>query len=107
MGLRSLLPVRNFDTHKGNYGRIGIVAGSPGYLGAARLCSAAAVHAGGGLVTLHALPETYEQLSRLTIPEVMVKRIDSFAKVLDEQNDVLAIGPELGREHDRGDSESG
>jgi len=98
--LRSLLPIRDFDTHKGNYGRIGTVAGSPGYLGAARLCSAAAVHAGGGLVTLYALPETYEQISLLTIPEVMVQRVDSYDRILEERHDVLAIGPGLGREHD-------
>jgi len=98
--LRPLLPIRNFDTHKGNYGRIGIVAGSCGYLGAARLCSAAAVHAGGGLVTLYALPETYEQLSLLAIPEVMVQRVDSYHQVLEERHDVLAIGPGLGRRHD-------
>jgi ADP-dependent NAD(P)H-hydrate dehydratase / NAD(P)H-hydrate epimerase len=98
--LRALAPIRDFDTHKGNYGRIGIVAGSPGYLGAARLCSAAAVHAGGGLVTLYALPETYEQLSLLTIPEVMVQRVESYDRILEERHDVLAIGPGLGREHD-------
>jgi hydroxyethylthiazole kinase-like uncharacterized protein yjeF len=97
--LRSHFPVRNFDTHKGNYGRIGIIAGSQGYLGAARLCSAAAVHAGGGLVTLYALPETYDQLSTLTIPEVMVQRIESYDRVLEERHDVLAVGPGLGRAH--------
>lgn len=99
--LRHLLPVRDFDTHKGNYGRIGIVAGSPGYPGAARLCSAAAVHAGGGLVTLYVLPETRDILSLLAIPEVMVKRVASYAEVCGERNDALAIGPGLGREHDQ------
>ena len=99
--LRSYLPIRNFDTHKGNYGRIGIVAGSPGYLGAGRLCSSASVHAGGGLVTLYALPETYERFSLLTIPEVMVQRVESYDQVLMERHDVLAIGPGLGRDHDQ------
>ena len=100
LALRSHLPIRNFDTHKGNYGRIGIVAGSPGYLGAGRLCSSAAVHAGGGLVTLYALPETYERLSLITIPEVMVQRVESYDQVLGERHDVLAIGPGLGRADD-------
>lgn len=99
-GLRHLFPVRDFDTHKGTYGRIGIVAGSCGYLGAARLSSAAAVHAGGGLVTLYAMPEAYEKLALLTIPEVMVKRVDSYSVVLEEVHDALAIGPGLGRESD-------
>jgi NAD(P)H-hydrate epimerase len=99
--LRSLLPVRDFDTHKGNYGRIGIVAGSPGFLGAARLCSAAAVHAGGGLVTLYTRAECHDLLASTCMPEVMVRRVNSYAEVLRERHDVLAIGPGLGREHDR------
>ena len=98
--LRPLLPIRNFDTHKGTYGRIGILAGSRGTLGAARLSSAAAVHAGGGLVTLYALPDCYELLASLCVSEVMVKPIDSYREVLGGQHDVLAIGPGLGREHE-------
>ena len=100
-GLRSLLPIRDFDTHKGNFGRIGIVAGSPGFIGAARLCSAAAVHAGGGLVTLYTTAECHDLLASTCIPEVMVRQVNSYAEVLRERHDVLAIGPGLGREHDR------
>ena len=99
--LRSLLPVRDFDTHKGNFGRIGIVAGSPGFLGAARLCSAAAVHAGGGLVTLYTTAECHDILASTCIPEVMVRQVNTYTEVLRERHDVLAIGPGLGREHDR------
>lgn len=98
--LRPLLPIRDFDTHKGTYGRIGILAGARGTLGAARLCSAASLHAGGGLVTLYALPDCYELLASLCIPEVMVKQISSYREVLCDQHDALAIGPGLGREHD-------
>ena len=98
--LRSLLPIRDFDSYKGTYGRIGILAGSRGFLGAGRLCSAAAVHAGGGLVTLYATPESYELLAGTCIPEVMVQRVESFRDILEEKNDVLALGPGLGRDHD-------
>ena len=98
--LRPLLPIRNFDTHKGTYGRIGILAGSRGTLGAARLASAAAVHAGGGLVTLYALAENYELLASLCIPEVMVCPLTSYREVLSENLNVLAVGPGLGRAHD-------
>lgn len=98
--LRSFLSIRDFDSFKGTYGRIGILAGSPGYLGAARLCSAAAVHAGGGLVTLYATPESHDQLAETCIPEVMVRKVASYTEVLQERNDVLAIGPGLSREHD-------
>jgi len=99
-GLRSLLPFRDFDTHKGNYGRIGIVAGSPGFLGAAHLCSAAAVHAGAGLVTLYTTGECHDLLASTCIPEVMVRQVNSYTEVLLDRHDVLAIGPGLGREHD-------
>ena len=98
--LRPLLTIRNFDSHKGTYGRIGILAGSRGTLGAARLASAAAVHAGGGLVTLYTLPENYELLASLCIPEVMVQSVDSILDVLQVKLDALAIGPGLGRAHD-------
>jgi len=98
--LRPLLPVRNFDTHKGTYGRIGLLSGSRGTLGAARLSSAASVHAGGGLVTLYALREDYDLLASLCIPEVMVQPVDSILEVLSANHDVLAIGPGLGRAHD-------
>jgi len=98
--LRAMLPIRNFDSFKGSYGRIGILAGSRGFLGAARLSSAAAVHAGGGLVTLYATPDSYELLAETCVPEVMVQRVDSFLEVMMERNDVLALGPGLGREHD-------
>lgn len=99
--LRGLLPVRDFDSFKGTYGRIGILAGSPGYLGAARLCSAAAVRAGGGLVTLYATAGSHDPLAASCIPEVMVKKVASYTDVLQERNDVLAIGPGLAREHDQ------
>jgi NAD(P)H-hydrate epimerase len=98
--LRPLLPIRNFDTHKGTYGRIGLLAGSRGTLGAARLSSAASVHAGGGLVTLYALREDHDLLASLCIPEVMVQPVDSLLEVLSANHDVLAIGPGLGRAHD-------
>jgi len=47
--LRPLLPRRSYSTHKGEAGRTGIVAGSPGLTGAALLCASAAVRAGAGV----------------------------------------------------------
>ena len=98
--LVSLLPTRDFDSHKGTYGRIGILAGSPGFLGAATLCSSAAVHSGGGLVTLYATPDSHDLLAATCIPEVMVQRVKSYRDVLEEKNDILALGPGLGSAHD-------
>lgn len=44
-----LLPHRPKNAHKGTNGRIALVAGSRGYIGAAELVSKAAVRAGGDL----------------------------------------------------------
>lgn len=97
--LKTWLPPRAFDTHKGQCGRVGLVAGSMGFLGAARLCSAAAVKAGAGLVTLFARPETAALLATTCIPEVMVKTVSSYREVLDANLDVIALGPGLGLDH--------
>jgi ADP-dependent NAD(P)H-hydrate dehydratase / NAD(P)H-hydrate epimerase len=98
--LRHLLPPRPFDLHKGRCGRVTILAGSRDFPGAARLCSAAAVHAGAGLVTLAAPSDIAPALSASTIPEVMVRATDDPASLLDTPHDVLAIGPGLGRARD-------
>lgn len=94
--LAGLLPRRAFDSHKGDYGRIGILAGSPGYLGAAVLCSAACVRAGAGLVTLYSTPAAADALASKTPPEVMVRPLASPAQLIEQHHDVFAIGPGLG-----------
>ncbi|MCL1828211.1 MAG: NAD(P)H-hydrate dehydratase [Oscillospiraceae bacterium] len=48
----ALLPRRNRISHKGNYGKLLIIAGSTGLTGAASLCAKAAVRGGAGLVHL-------------------------------------------------------
>jgi NAD(P)H-hydrate epimerase len=99
ISLRPLLPIRDFDSYKGSYGHLGILAGSAGYFGAARLCSAAAVHAGAGLVTLYALPEYHDLLVATCVPEVMVQRISSYTDIPAGKLDALSLGPGLGQEH--------
>jgi hydroxyethylthiazole kinase-like uncharacterized protein yjeF len=96
--LASLLPRRPYETHKGNCGRVAIVAGSVGMSGAAVLCSEACVRAGAGLVRLYVPGEAYDILATTAAPEVMVKRVSSYAAVLEDQFNVLALGPGLGRE---------
>ncbi len=94
--LRALRPRRAFDTHKGDCGRVGIIAGSRGYLGAAVLCSAACVRAGAGLVTLFAPAEIAESLAIRVPPEVMVRALPATDELLALRHDVLAIGPGIG-----------
>jgi NAD(P)H-hydrate epimerase len=50
--LEGLLPRRSRDAHKGAFGHLLLVAGSPGKSGAAILAARAAVRAGAGLVTV-------------------------------------------------------
>ena len=95
-----LLSRRSFDLHKGDCGRVGIVAGARGYLGAALLCAEAAVRGGAGLVTLYVPEEIYPIVAGRAAPEVMVLPVSSPLEALAGRHDVLAIGPGLGRERD-------
>jgi hydroxyethylthiazole kinase-like uncharacterized protein yjeF len=54
---RALVPARAPDAHKGDAGRVLVVAGSPGKSGAAHLALAGALRGGAGLVTLAARAE--------------------------------------------------
>ena len=94
--LRGLLPRRNFESYKTQYGRVGIVAGSPGFTGAAVLCANGALRAGAGLVTIYAPEDIQPVLAVAAPPEVMVRPVKSYEEVLEEKHDVLAVGPGLG-----------
>src|SRR5690606_34430602 len=48
--IKDMLPERDKDTHKGTYGRVGVIAGSRGMTGAPYLTSMACLRAGSGLV---------------------------------------------------------
>lgn len=95
--LQGLLARRNFDSHKTQYGRVGIVAGSPGFTGAAVLCASGALRGGAGLVTIYA-PEDIQPILAITAPpEIMVRPVKSYAEVFEHKHDVLAVGPGLGK----------
>lgn len=93
--LRSWLPPRNFNTHKGDYGRVGILAGSPGYFGAAVLCAMGALRAGAGLVTLFQHQNYFALLAAMCPPEIMVKPQEDFRAIIDADLDAIVIGPGL------------
>jgi len=100
--LRECLPRRKFDSHKGDYGRVGIVAGSVGTTGAAVMTAEAALRAGAGLITLFVTVDIYPVLAAACAPEIMVHPVESYREVLKTKLDVIAIGPGLGK-RDAGD----
>lgn len=105
--LRAALPPRPRDTHKGEAGRVLVVAGSVGMAGAAVLAGRAALRAGAGLVTL-AVPEPIAaivagaSLETMTIalPSCERGRLDPAAAAriieLAPRFDAVALGPGLG-----------
>ena len=94
--LQQLVPRRSFDSHKGDYGRVGVVAGSRGFIGASVLCSEAAARAGAGLISLYVPEEIYNLVVTRVTPEIMVKPTEDFRTVVDDRLDALGIGPGLG-----------
>jgi ADP-dependent NAD(P)H-hydrate dehydratase / NAD(P)H-hydrate epimerase len=98
--IRPWLPRRDFDFHKGQAGRVGILAGSPGMLGAAEFACRGALRAGAGLVTLIVKADIERVLAVRLPPEVMVKVVHDYREVLSLRFDALAIGPGLGFQHE-------
>ena len=99
--LRGLLPRRQFEAHKNQFGRIGIVAGSRGFAGAATMCAWGALRAGAGLVEVFVPENIYEVVAASAPFESMVKPVTSYRDLLDEKIDVWGIGPGLGKENAR------
>lgn len=104
--MRHRLPLRDPHGHKGTFGRVLIVAGSPGMTGAACLAAESALRSGAGLVKL-AVPRSVWSICATKLTEVMVfpapespegtfspESIDAIAPLLKESDSVL-LGPGL------------
>lgn len=83
---------RPFRFHKGNAGRVGILAGSRDYSGAAVLAATGALRGGAGLVTLHVPAEAFDPIAAKCPPEVIVRSISDPAEILSYRYDSLVIG---------------
>ncbi len=92
-----LLPRREYSAYKNQFGRIGVVAGSKGFVGAALMTSLGALRAGAGLVEVFVLEEIYEIVAAAAPMEAMVKPVQSYRALLKEKTDVWALGPGLGK----------
>ena len=82
--IRTLLPVRKRDTHKGDYGKILLLCGSRGFTGAAALAAMGALRTGAGLVYL-AVPESIYAIEAVKLTEPVVMP-------LPEKNGMLCAG---------------
>src|SRR5580765_5484934 len=94
---RALLPRRKYYSYKNQFGRVGVVAGSKGFVGAALMASQAALRAGAGLVEVFVPEEIYEIVAGAAFMEAMVKPVASYRQLLKEKIDVWAVGPGLGK----------
>jgi len=108
--VESLLPKRKNATHKGDYGRLFVLAGSMGLTGAAIMACTSALKCGAGLITLGCASEL-NTIFETAMTEVMTKPLPSRNGSILSSNtnlilkqikssDVCLIGPGLGRSED-------
>src|SRR6202035_3441534 len=76
--MRELIAPRSADTHKGDYGRVLLVAGSRGKTGAAHLSALGALRSGAGLVTV-ATPSCCLPVVASLAPEYMTEALEDTA----------------------------
>ena len=95
--LASSWPRRPAGLHKGDCGRVTLVAGSLGSVGAAALAARGALRAGAGLVTLCVPEAVYEPAAAQAPAECMVQPLGDLREVLGFRADALGLGPGLGK----------
>lgn len=100
--IKGILQKRKLDTHKGTYGRIGIIGGRKGMTGSIYLASNAALRSGSGLVYSIVDKDLVEIMSMKFI-EVIVRGASSIDDYLDAIKDLdgLCIGPGFGVDESR------
>ncbi|HET8551203.1 MAG TPA: NAD(P)H-hydrate dehydratase, partial [Gammaproteobacteria bacterium] len=96
--LRTALPPRARDAHKGKFGHVLIAGGDLGMPGAVRMAAEAALRSGAGLVSVYTRPAHVAAVVG-TRPELMCHGSDDatgVAELIDKAT-VVAVGPGLGQ----------
>ena len=102
-----ILPDRDVNAHKGDFGRVLLLCGSRGYTGAAALAAMGALRCGAGLVYL-GVPESIYAIEAVKLTEPVVFPLPEEDGMLSEQAldkiiqmlpnmDAVLIGPGLGQ----------
>jgi len=100
----AVFPVRSKYSHKGDYGKVGIIAGSPGFSGAAVMAAKSALRSGAGIIKLFH-PKGMEQIFECSLTEVMTHPIPQnsnnefdciYFLTIMEDLDALLVGPGIG-----------
>jgi NAD(P)H-hydrate epimerase len=104
--VREIVEPRAAESHKGDYGRVSVIAGSRGKTGAAYLAGMGALRSGAGLVTI-ATPGSCLPIVASMAPELMTEALDeaddgtlaanAIDRVMAMTQDVIVCGPGLGR----------
>ena len=98
---KSLMPKRQRNSHKGDYGKVLIIGGSEGMAGAVCLSAKAAFMAGAGLVTA-CVPKEINDIVQKNVVEAMTNSLDfesEHTKIIEKINDfdVVLFGNGIGR----------
>ncbi len=98
-----VLPVREKFGHKGSYGRVQLIAGSLGKIGAATLSGEACLKSGAGLLTIH-VPGVGLNVVQTVLREAMATVDVCETHISDiplmQKADVICVGPGLGTHAD-------
>lgn len=102
--VKSFRKKRKLFSHKGNYGKTMIIAGSYGKMGAGVLCARACLKSGVGLLTVH-VPECGYEIMQIANPEAMTTTdqhqfiftaLEQEGSTALDQYDVVGVGPGIG-----------